>query len=369
MNIQRFLTLILLLSGLTTLSPVMAQACIPPSVGDPGAFSGVILSIAPSDGVRALRPELQTTYYVAFDGANFTAGGAASPDGRYYAVPNGSIQTNSTADVRYVVQEIRVITTEIVPRILARIPWQASFPVGTRFATTQGVPVIQWLDAQTLAFPSGSMNGAQTWQRIDFSASPADIQPFEAAGFAPLSPDMRRGLKPDALGWAIYDIETTSQLEHLPRLSAAQFMAWSPDSSRLATLINSADGTALTLFWRGGAQALAVVSVEAGQTIWNVHWSPNAAQLAYALYDPEINRSRLYLYDVQADLSADTCLDLLPQPQAVAWSPDGAKLAVLTETRGESALYAFDPAVSSLSRLSPYSGGLLGWFVGASQPD
>ncbi len=364
MNIQRLLTLILLLSVIVIPPVAAAQDCAAPTLSDPGNFSGVILSIAPAEGVRALRPELPTTYYVAFDGANFTAGGAASPDGRYYAVPNGLIQTNNSADIRYVVQEIRVITTETVPRILARIPWQASFPVGTRFATTQGIPPVTWLDSQTFAFPTGSMNGEQIWQRIDFAASPTDIQPFEAAALAPLSPDQRRGLKPDGLGWAVYDIDTASQLEHLPRLSAAQTLAWSPESSRLAAIINQPDGTALTLFWRGGAQAISVAQIEAGQAIWNVRWSPDGTRLAYALYDPEINRSRLYLYDVQADLSADTCLDLMPHPQAVAWSPDGGQLAVLSDSHGESALYAFDPSADTLSRLSPYSGGLLGWFWG-----
>lgn len=364
MNIKPFLTAILTFCVISSyFSTSFAQpTCESPVLDEPNQFSGVILSFVPADGVRALRPELATTYYIAFDGGNFTAGGSVSPDGRYYAVPNGVIQTNNSADIRHVVQEIRIITTETVPRIAARIPWQASFPVGTRFATTQGIPSILWLDAQTVAFPSGSMNGEQLWQRVDFSTSPADIQPFEVEPFVPEAPDGSRGFKPDSLGWGIYDLATQTFVGRLPRLSAAQTIVWSPDSSRLAAIINQPNSTQLVLFWRGGAEAEQVIETEMGRAIWNVRWSPDGKQLAYGLYDPEANLSRLYLYQVETGVSVDTCLDLLPHPQAVVWSEDGSHLAVLSHTTGEESLFSFDPTSNTLSYLSPYTGGLLGWF-------
>lgn len=365
MNIKRIFTLVLTVWGICAVfSPLSAiqPACTTPSLADESLFNGVILSFVPADGVRALRPEIATTYYVAFDGGNLTAGGAVSPDGRFYAVPNGVIQTNSAADVRYVVQEIRIITTETVPRIAARIPWQASFPVGTRFATTQGIPPVKWLGSEVVAFPSGSMNGEQVWERVDFSASPVDVQPFEAAALTPLSPDGSRGLQATAGGWLIRDTDTNTIVGRLPRLSAAQFTAWSPDSARLAAITHQPTSTRLELFWRGGAPAAVIAEAERGWALWNIRWSPDGKQLAYALYDPEANLSRLYLYDVATGEASDTCLDLFPHPQAVAWSADGTRLAVLSEQNAEAGLYAFDLTRNALSRLSPYTGGLLGWF-------
>ncbi|MCU0463358.1 MAG: hypothetical protein MUF38_02180 [Anaerolineae bacterium] len=362
-KIQHFLTLAVLLS---IALPALAQSAdCPPSaiIAGQAPFSGVIASWVPGDGARALRPELATTYYLAFDGSNFTAGGAVSPDGRYYAVPNGVIQTNSSADVRYVVQELRVITTETVPRIAARVPWQASFPVGTRFATTQGIPVIQWLDGETFAFPSGSMNGEQVWQRVAPFSQPTTVEDFPAAAASPLSPDGRQGLRPDGLGWAIYEPSTGGETARLPRLSAAQTRVWSPDSAHLAAVVDSPDGTALALFSADGAPVADVQAAEPGQQVWNVRWSPDGARLAYALFDPETELNHLFIYDLTSGETQGTCIDLVTHPQALAWSPDSAQMALVADVGGE-ALWLFDPAAGTLQRLGNSSGGLLGWFDG-----
>lgn len=363
-KIQHFLTLAVILS---IALPALAQAtdCSPPNISaGQAAFSGIIASWVPGDGVRALRPELATTYYLAFDGSNFTAGGAMSPDGRYYAVPNGVIQTNSSADVRYVVQELRVITTETVPRIAARVPWQASFPVGTRFATTQGIPSIHWLDADTFAFPSGSMNGEQVWQRVAPFSQPTTIEDFPAAAASPLSPDGRRGLRPDGLGWAIYDLSTSETSARLPRLSAAQTRLWSPNSANLAAVVERPSGTALALFASDGAPVTDVQAAEPGQQVWNVRWSPDGSRLVYALFDPETEINRVFIYDLTSSETQDTCIDLTTHPQALTWSPDGAQLALVADVGGGDALWLFDPAADTLQRLGSASGGLLGWFIG-----
>lgn len=363
-KIQHFLTLAVILC---TALPTFAQAtdCSPPTISaGQAAFSGIIASWVPGDGVRAQRPELATTYYLAFDGSNFTAGGAMSADGRYYAVPHGVIQTNSSADVRYVVQELRVITSETVPRIVARVPWQASFPVGTRFATTQGIPAIQWLSSDTFAFPSGSMNGEQVWERVAPFNQPTTVEDFPAAAASPLSPNGLIGLRPDGLGWAIYDPSSGAETARLPRLSAAQTRAWSPDSAYLAVVVDRPDGTALALFSADGAPVADVQAAEPGQQVWNVRWSPDGARLAYALFDPETGLNRVLIYDLASGETQDTCIDLVTHPQALAWSPDGAQLALVADVGGGEALWLFDLAEGTLQRLGSASGGLLGWFAG-----
>ncbi len=371
-NFQRLLTHILAIAGWMAIaalpaaakSPAEQASCPPPQAQSDGSFSGIILTRALFDGVRALRPDVATTYYIAFDGANITDGGTPSPDGRYYAVPNGYIQTNTTADVRYVVQELRIITTERVPRVVARIPWQASFPVGTRFAPTQGIARLTWLDSETFVFPSGSMNTPQTWQQVKPFSTPVSVIPFEAGAWQPLSPDQRRGLKPDARGWAVYDVASRSEVGRLPPLSASQQMAWSPDSARLAAVIDGEAGTSLALFWRGGALANIVHTAEAGTSIANLRWSPDGRQLAYTVFDPQSGQNRLYLYNLDGEQTTITCLDLLNLPDVVTWSPDGLRLAVLAGSPTETGLYAYAPDENRLERLATLKGGsLLGWYA------
>ncbi len=368
-NIQRLLTHGILWGVLMGLAawPATAQAlpCTPPAPSAPAAsFEGVILSYANAEGVRALRATVSTTYFIAFDGANVTAGGTPSPDGRFYAVPHGSIQAVTLSDVRYVIQELRVISTEAVPRIVARVPWQASFPIETRFAPTQGIPSVLWLDSQTLAFPSGSINDLQVWQVVEPFGTGTSLSPQPALAFQPLSPDLRRGLKADAQGWAVYDLASQSAVGRLPRLSNAQLAAWSPDSARLAALTDTPDGVRLALFWRGGAPAAEVESAERGVSFGTLRWSPDSGRLAYARLDPQTGASRLMLYDVAQQTITDTCLDLRPTPDSLAWSPDGARLAVLPLDSDQ--IHAYDPLTGTTQALGVMGdGGLLGWYADA----
>lgn len=112
------------------------------------AFSGALITYA-VDGVRAYRDGFPTTYFIAFGGSNFNEGGALSPDGRWYAVPHGTIQTIATSDVQYRVSELRIYTTEAIPQLRWRLAWSLASPYRT-------LPPLQWLSDHTLLYGQGT---------------------------------------------------------------------------------------------------------------------------------------------------------------------------------------------------------------------
>ncbi|HEX2620985.1 MAG TPA: hypothetical protein VHL11_12580, partial [Phototrophicaceae bacterium] len=128
--------------GFPTLVPwAVNRHCAADPIAPPEgwSFPGVIVSTVPEDGIRGLRADTFKTYYIAFAGSNFTEGGALSPDGKWYAVPFGYIQTAASSDLRYIVQELRVMSTEALPKVRAQMVWKASYQVGA-------IQPIRWLD-------------------------------------------------------------------------------------------------------------------------------------------------------------------------------------------------------------------------------
>ena len=338
-----------------------------PSAAPETPFDGLLVMVG-SDAARAFRDEVATTYVLSFAGGNFVSAGAVSPDGKFYAVPNGVITTVSSSDVRYTVQEIRILTTETVPRIVERIPWRASFPYGTRFTSSGDIPPIQWLDGDTIQFVNGTISDGHTPVQVDvFEGGEMRI----AKGYPALavSPDRSRALAIRSGGLALIDTATTGVLATLPPVPHGAFQAaWSPDGAQLALTSVERGGIALRLYRGDAAESESVVSLPPEEILWNLRWSPDGTQLAFTSFDPQTNENRLHIADAGARTVTDTCLPLVSDVDgkpfaALAWSPDSTRIAVLTaqtSAQPQTQIYAIEGRTRYT--LAPAAGRLLGWY-------
>jgi WD40 repeat protein len=338
-----------------------------PSAAPEAPFDGLLVMVD-SDATRAFREEVATTYVLSFAGGNFVSAGAVSPDGKHYAVPNGVITTVSSSDVRYTVQEIRIVTTETVPRIVERIPWRASFPYGTRFTSSGNIPPIAWLDNSTIQFVSGTISDGHTPVQIDvFEGGEMEI----AKGYPALaaSPDRSRAVAVRDGGLALLDTADARVITALPPTPQDALQgAWSPDGTQLALTAIENGGIALYLYSSDAAESETIVTLPPEQVLLNLRWSPDGTQLAFTAFDPQTNDNRLHIADTAARTVTDTCLPLVSDVSgkpfaALAWSPDSTRIAVLTaqtSAQPQTQIYAVEGRTRYT--LIPAAGRLLGWY-------
>jgi WD40 repeat protein len=347
-------------------TPVEACAGLPSAAPD-APFDGLLIMVD-SDAARAFREEIATTYVLSFAGGNFVGAGAVSPDGKYYAVPNGVITTVSSSDVRYTVQEIRIVTTETVPRIVARITWRASFPFGTRFTSSGDIPPIQWLDGDTIQFISGTISDGHTPVEVDvFDGGEMDI----AKGYPVLaaSPDRTRMIAVRDGGLALIDTASAGIVAALPPTPRGALQAaWSPDGARLALTTVDDGAVTLRLYRDDAGENETVVTLPPEQILWNLRWSPDGTRLAFTAFDPQTNENRLHIADAAARTVTDTCLPLVADVTgkpfaALAWSPDSTRIAVLTaQTSAQPQIQIYSVDDRTRYTLIPAAGRLLGWY-------
>ncbi len=328
---------------------------------DDYTFPGFIASYVPDDGIRALRAETFTTYYLAFAGSNFIESVGFSPDGRYLALPYGFIETAGAFDIRYDVDELRIMTTGTYPQIVARVPWQASFQQGD-------LARIEWLDNETFTFAQGSFLDGQTTQQVEpFTGV---VSPFDTGAYQYRSPDGERGFDAESDRPTLRSL-TNPFLSETPiaSLPAQQVnlsgVVWSPDSSHFAAL-EADDGEArwLSLYSREGEPLARLYDLTTEHLLANVRWSPDGSQLAFTEYDPYDNENTLFLADVISQTVNDTCVLLdtrytHPPTEALAWSPDGASLALALPD----GFHIYDSAANGLYRIGDDIGGLMAWKV------
>lgn len=368
---------ILSLAGLfITCSPIAAQPTVYtaeercaalPSAAPATPFDGMLVTVD-ADATRAFRDGVATTYVLAFGGGNFLSAGAVSPDGAYFAVPNGVITTVTSSDIRYTVQEIRILTTGTVPRIVTRLPWRASFPVGTAFTSSGGIPPIRWLDDTHIAFVTGTVNDVQTLVAIDVFAGGDPVE-VAGLGLTNLSPDGSRGVALVGGMTVLVDALNGDTVAVLPQTpSGALQFAWSPDGTRFA-MTDVVDGAiALRLYDAGGVLEETVTVLPPEQVLWNLRWSPDGAFLAYTAFDPQSIENRLHVVNLTVRTVTDTCLPLVADVNGrglsvLAWSPDSTRLAILTrQTSARPAVQIYTVASRSRYTLVSAAGRLFGWY-------
>lgn len=338
-----------------------AKETLPP---EGWAFPGVILTSIPDDGVRALRATVGTTYYIAFAGNAFLQGGALSPDGRWFAFPYGYVQTVATWDLRYIVQEIRVHSTDVVPQLRRRIPWRGIFQTGAvyRPGASTDLPVLQWLDNETLAYPQGSFEDGLDYVQVHPFAESLELVPDVSGDYAFRAPDGERGFRLDSGLWALFDLTKDALMTRFPAFNdGLPLFRWSTDSARFAAMRIEDDLRILSLFDRDGTPLEDVLLFTSEQILQHFAWSPNNTQFLFSLYDPQENEHRLYLGNLETRQIMDTCVLLANDARSAVWSPDGTHIALMAAHSNFNRFQLYDLESGKRYAVAGYSGEIIGW--------
>jgi len=332
-------------------------------------YPGRIFAYEPGTGIRGISADVPSSYFVAFAGTNFTGASAISPNGAWIAIPAGYINLAGLEDYIYVVNEIRVQSTDFgTVNITRRIPWQAQFR-GTE--VDEAVRDIRWLDNAAFRYTE------ETWENDDPAFYTVNAFLDAAEGDDDLFVlDVREGVSPD--GTLVFGIEAfeagvfdraTGDL--IAALSAPRhrLVGWLPDSGGFITMSyerrENENVPQVTWFDRNGERVSLITELPVNQFTW----SPRGDRFAFSVYDAARGQNTLYIGDPTTQTLRDTCLDIRwgnrDLGYGLKWSPTGDALAVMRSTIN--ALYIVDLDAATVAPVPNYTEAdpsyLLGWYL------
>jgi len=334
------------------------------------SFSGRIFAYEPEVGIRAVRADLTTSYFVAFEGANFTGAAAISPSGDFVAIPSGLISFSTLVDETYQINEIRIQSTDPSTTTIAnRISWNANYR-----GTQQDLVMrdLRWLDETSLLY------AADSWQNNigDTVISTINVMTDETEAWDnPLIKQLANGLSPDnTRGFGLYDfqiglydIESGALLRDYTA-QRATLAGWSPTSDHLIIQTSERiDGEYipyLELVERDGEAVDRIANLSAAQ----LRWSPDGTQFAFSTYDDDLRAHQLFIGDMETKTLTDMCVSVrygnITTGYGLMWSPDSTILAVLLPDTAQP-LHLLDLASTSLHPVAIYTetryGFLIAW--------
>lgn len=342
----------------------VVERCVDEPTTPPEGWSweGVIFTLTRGDGLHALRADVETPYYVAFDSqSEFAVSGALSPDGQWFAVPAGRVEYGTWASDDFVVDELRVYSTT-PSREMFRIDWDY---LSSGLGVSGSIPEVVWIDNQHFLYPFG-FEGSEGIRRINSLTGVAE--PYENPNpyLETLSPDGTR-----VVHYESYDHGNSlvgSLQEANSRITLRQFysglflydVAWLPDSSRFITSVNSRrmpEGNTvadIALLDRDG-NITDVILVGTGGGRYAV-----PANGDYVAINVD---NQIYVVNLTEEIVIDPCLPAFWDAE-VSWSPDSRFLALIYRgnegLNGEVAV--LDLTSSAVYGLNYVSTSVIGWY-------
>jgi hypothetical protein len=340
------------------------QRCVaePTTPPDDWTFDGTILMTGYA-GVHAINDDWETPRIVV-PGASTNA---LSPDGRWYAVPEGEgHQSDSLTHWDVSIHEIVVYSTETSESY--SVPWDAFFHYSNSGADEY---YVTWLDNERFIYYRGS-----EWVTLEITI----VNPFtgEVTPWAsPLddsydyffSPDLTRFVAQEQ----VYDFATATALTDSLSIGAVD---WATDSSRFVAVFRDRenellqlrlydrDGNLLDVMYTGQETELIPFNTRpafADNMAWSADGRYLALETAVSGRISELG-SKLYIMDMEAQLIYDTCLSI---GDGIVWSPDGTQLAFIAAGRDHRAVHILDTASWSLYTVAYHtayiSQGVIGW--------
>jgi len=319
-------------------------------------FEGVIFSET-GDGVRAIRTDVPTSYFVAFDdGTSFASAGAFSPNGQWFAYPVGRMNwyVNSAGDHFYVADSILVVSTD-PQQVVYQVPWQEhGFGQTGSFA----LPRVEWIDnEQLVAYREMGDDGIVNPFTAEFTPWERETWLSRLSHF---SPDFTRAIVHQ---WrekvsGLYDVENDVMLASFE--STSRFLAWMPDASGFvmegqnASEGGSSTDRQLDIFDRDGQYVETIFSYAgyAGCAVF----SPDGHSLAFTAEE------QLFVADLLEKRISDYCLNesgiQFWFTNVPRWSPDGNMLTFGYD--GYPVL--LDIHTLEMDILQYRTGNILGWY-------
>ncbi|MFN8372385.1 MAG: hypothetical protein U0694_05855 [Anaerolineae bacterium] len=283
----------------------MEQRCVgePSTPPDDWSFEGTLFLRGEDFNVRGYRSDMDTTYIIAFHGADFTLSGALSPDGHWFAVPHGSTSPSTAypIDTYFIIDRIRIYDTSPA-RETHEIEWDNRRSVGSEGSLEDVV----WLDNSHFMYAYGG--GSYTDGEAYISDIDGTTYPTSFSTLAQFSPDSSRVIDytfhDGANDWALFSGETGQVINDLPNRGGA---LWLPDSSGFFRYGQSnMNRENLELYSRDGN----VLDTVAVQPFSFLGISRDGHYLALARRDTTQNASTLFIADLEQYNITDTCLQI-----------------------------------------------------------
>lgn len=286
-------------------------------------FDGVIFSDN-GIGVRAIRTDVPTSYYVALDGdKSFALDGSFSPDGKHFVYPTGTTEYATMTSNLVSVNALQIVSTDS-HQIKLTVPW-----VDFGFSgVTRGIASPKWLDNNRLL--GEEMPQVQSGHFIINTLTGEATQWHRKTVFTTLfgiSPDMKRAfyyVPFGDIGYKLYDVEADQLITVLPE--RFQYFVWLSDSNGFIGSVSQVDNRnhltiSLTIFDPNGLPKDNILA-DVSDMISAVSISSDGKYLAFFM------GSRLYVAELMSHTIIDLCFDTKTALNAVAWSPDNTSFVI-----------------------------------------
>lgn len=289
-------------------------------------FEGVIFS-RNSEGIRAIRTDFDTSYFVALDSdSSFALDGVFSPDGRWFAYAKGVTQYNNMISNLIGIRELSVVGTDPQHQVFT-ISWRANTFTGS----SRNIPPIQWLDNEQILLPEGSI-GEHVGTAIvnpfsgEVQAWEYTIDPYLLYAFSPdASQAIYRNWHDDTQLVSLYNVEDDKliPLETSDKsIRMGSTIEWLPESSGFIgsisyiNLQSNVSGTALVIFDRQGNIKDVISKAERFRSL---AISSDGSKLAFT------SDNQLFIAYMKNAIVTDLCFTM--SGTQLAWSPDNIHLA------------------------------------------
>lgn len=280
-------------------------------------FPGTIITGLQDEGVRGLRADRQTEYFIAQESDDsYPSAGALSPDGLYYLYPTGydTGSGNMVSDI-VALTDYRVARTDGLEGFVGEFYLFEVEPEDTAFRGNWTTP--GWLGSEVIFFYAG--DGRQPpYKLFDFKQRAAVLLPDNGMlDYA--SPDGTRVF----INRVLYDVENGESLSYeydLPDIFEWEQVVWFADSSAFL----HPDGSRLAILNRDG-ELIDEIMLPDEHTFHSVVPSPDGKYIGFV-----DNTAVPHLIDLEARTIENLCLEGGSRNlyKALAWSPDSRTLAL-----------------------------------------
>jgi hypothetical protein len=360
---------LLLLLLLFALSPVatsaqepgwpVEQRCVSkPTPPPPGwTFPGTLL-LHGRYGIHAVDAKHETPYvavYLQDDG--LPGGGKLSPDGRWYAMLEGSASYGQYAmNAAISVSQIQVWST-VTNKQHYKLAWQNAYSMGSHGLDHE----LWWYDNTHLLYEAdgdGQPHSHYLINPFEGTSEPFNNQIVVGNYLFYPSPDWTRAIYPRNLDfntdWVLRDRSGEKRLFPASEADSPMAIYWTTDSTQFINIIYWKDHHELALYDTNGNRLDTLTQFQQlQQSADEASWSPDGAHFAF------LASQNLMIADLKAKRIIDYCIS----GSGLIWSHDSTKIAFM----GNSLKEQRPIRVLDLEREQVYTvayhsgGGIIGW--------